>query len=63
MATRPAERNGLGLSPEEVLQEVRSIEKSLTLLPDIPAIYSAWKIEEAMTVTLKLKPEVEAWLG
>jgi len=26
-----------------VLQEVRSIEKSLTLLPDIPAIYSAWK--------------------
>ena len=43
VATRPAERNGLGLSPEEVLQEVRSIEKSLTLLPDIPAIYSAWK--------------------
>jgi predicted nucleic acid-binding protein len=43
VATRPAERNGLGLSPEEVLLEVGYIEKSLTLLPDIPAIYSVWK--------------------
>jgi predicted nucleic acid-binding protein len=31
------------LSHEEVLQEVSSIERSLTLLPDVPAIYSAWK--------------------
>ncbi len=43
VATRPAERNGLGFSPQEVLQEVGSIEKSLTLLPDVPAIYTAWK--------------------
>jgi predicted nucleic acid-binding protein len=43
VATRPADRNGLGLSHEEVLQEVSSIEKLLTLLPDIPAIYAAWK--------------------
>ena len=43
VATRPAEQNGLGLSPEEVLQEVGNIEKSLALLPDIPAIYGAWK--------------------
>ncbi len=43
VAARPTERNGLGLSPEEVLQEVSNIEKSLTLLPDIPAIYGAWK--------------------
>jgi predicted nucleic acid-binding protein len=43
VATRPADRNGLGLSPEEVLQEVSNIEKSLTLLPDVPAIYGAWK--------------------
>ena len=43
MATRPADLNGLGLSHEEVLQEVSSIEKLLTLLPDIPAIYTAWK--------------------
>src|SRR5260370_18672391 len=44
VATRPAERNGLGLSPEEVLQEVSNIEKSLTLLPDIPGICSAWNV-------------------
>ncbi len=43
VATRPANRNGLGLSPEEVLQEVSNIEKSSTLLPDVPAIYGAWK--------------------
>ena len=43
MATRPADLNGLGLSHEEVLQEVSSIERLLTLLPDIPAIYPAWK--------------------
>src|SRR5260370_42704508 len=43
VATRPAERNGLGMSPEEALQEGSNIEKSLTLLPDVPAIYSAWK--------------------
>jgi predicted nucleic acid-binding protein len=43
VATRPADRNGLGMSPAEALQEVSNIEKSLTLLPDVPAIYSAWK--------------------
>lgn len=43
VATRPSDRNGLGLSHEEALQEVSSIEKLLTLLPDIPAIYPAWK--------------------
>jgi len=43
VATRPAEVNGLGLSHEEALQEVASIESLLTLLPDIPAIYPVWK--------------------
>ena len=43
VATRPADRNGLGLTHEEVLHEVGSIENLLTLLPDIPAIYFAWK--------------------
>jgi predicted nucleic acid-binding protein len=43
VATRPADKNGLGLSHEEVLQEVSSIEGLLTLLPDIPGIYAAWK--------------------
>jgi predicted nucleic acid-binding protein len=43
VATRPADRNGLGYSHEEVLGEVASIEGSLSLLPDVPAIYAAWK--------------------
>lgn len=43
VATRPADRNGLGFSHAEALQEVASIEDSLTLLPDVPAIYPAWK--------------------
>jgi predicted nucleic acid-binding protein len=43
VATRPGDLNGLGLSQEEALQEVASIEKLLTLLPDIPPIYLAWK--------------------
>jgi predicted nucleic acid-binding protein len=43
VATPPTDKNGLGLSQEEVLQEVASIETLLTLLPDISAIYTAWK--------------------
>ena len=33
----------MGLSPDEALQEVGRIENLLTLLPEVPAIYSAWK--------------------
>jgi predicted nucleic acid-binding protein len=43
VATRPAGLNGLGLSPRETIQEVSAIERSLGLLPDIPAVYGAWK--------------------
>jgi predicted nucleic acid-binding protein len=43
VATRPAELNGLGLSHEEVMREVSSIESLFTLLPDVPAIYATWK--------------------
>jgi len=43
VATRPAGLNGLGLSHEEALQEVSDVEKLLTLLPDVPAVYAVWK--------------------
>jgi predicted nucleic acid-binding protein len=43
VATRPIESNGLGFSRHEVSREVRSFENLLTLLPDTPAIYPAWK--------------------
>jgi predicted nucleic acid-binding protein len=43
VATRPAAQNGLGFSSEETLKEVSSIEQLFMLLPDVPAIYLAWK--------------------
>jgi predicted nucleic acid-binding protein len=43
VATRPVEVNGLGFSLGEVIREIVTIEGLLTLLPDIPAIYPAWK--------------------
>src|SRR5438105_511947 len=43
VATRPVERNGLGYSQAEVLQEVANIERLLTLVPDGPGIYIEWK--------------------
>jgi predicted nucleic acid-binding protein len=43
VATRPADLNGLGLSHEEALREVSGIEMLLSLLPDVPAVYTAWK--------------------
>lgn len=43
VATRPIHYNGLGMSRDEALGEVRAIEGLLTLLPDSPAIYTEWK--------------------
>ena len=43
VATRPVEVNGLGPSLGETIREIVTIERLLTLLPDIPAIYPAWK--------------------
>jgi hypothetical protein len=35
--------NGLGFSTSETIQEIAGIESLPTLLPDVPAIYPAWK--------------------
>src|ERR1700758_5468487 len=43
VATRPIALNGLGMSPEGAAHEIGEIEKTLTLLPDVPAIYDIWK--------------------
>jgi predicted nucleic acid-binding protein len=43
VATRHADHNGLGMSHDEALAEVRNIEDLLTLLPDSPAVYPEWK--------------------
>jgi predicted nucleic acid-binding protein len=42
VATRPVANNGLGFSTAEAAREIAKLERSLTLLPDLPAIYSEW---------------------
>jgi predicted nucleic acid-binding protein len=41
--TRPAARNGLGLSVSEAEREVRAIEAGMDLLPDSEAVYREWR--------------------
>jgi predicted nucleic acid-binding protein len=41
--TRPAARNGLGLSVAEAEREVRAIEAGMSLLPDSEAVYREWR--------------------
>jgi predicted nucleic acid-binding protein len=41
--TRPVASNGLGRSVAIAVAEVDKIERALTFLPDVPAIYGEWK--------------------
>ncbi|MGH9743308.1 MAG: type II toxin-antitoxin system VapC family toxin [Candidatus Acidiferrum sp.] len=41
--TRPAPRNGLGLTVADAEREVRTIEIGLSLLPDSEAVYREWR--------------------
>jgi predicted nucleic acid-binding protein len=41
--TRPADRNGFGLTIGETEEEVRLIERHFTLLPDSEQIYPVWR--------------------
>lgn len=43
VATRPADRNGFGLTPADADREIRAIEKGMVLLPDSEAIYHEWR--------------------
>ncbi|HJQ70905.1 MAG TPA: PIN domain-containing protein [Blastocatellia bacterium] len=43
VATRHADKNGLGFTHQETLAEVEKIEKLFLLIPDTPAIYGEWK--------------------
>jgi len=43
VATRPADRNGFGLTPADADREVRVIEKGMVLLPDREAVYHEWR--------------------
>ena len=41
--TRPASRNGFGLTVVEAENEVRVIESGMILLPDSEAVYREWR--------------------
>jgi predicted nucleic acid-binding protein len=41
--TRPAINNGLGFDVATAFAEVEKIERVLTLLPDLPAVYGQWR--------------------
>jgi predicted nucleic acid-binding protein len=43
VATRPADKNGVGLPVATVLGEVEKIDRLLTLLPDSPLAFGEWK--------------------
>jgi predicted nucleic acid-binding protein len=43
VCTRPADRNGLGLSPEETEQRLKGIDMILTVLHDSAEVYLRWR--------------------
>ncbi|MGH9767761.1 MAG: type II toxin-antitoxin system VapC family toxin [Blastocatellia bacterium] len=43
VATRPVEKNGLGLTNPQTQAEVERIERLFQLILDTPAIYAEWK--------------------
>lgn len=43
VCTRPIDKNGLGLTPQQTAAEATRLEALLNLLPDTPAIYTEWR--------------------
>ena len=43
VATRPVERNGLGMTAPEAEAELARLEQEFSLLPDVPAVYREWR--------------------
>lgn len=43
VCTRPADRNGYGLSPAEADERARQVERAFTLLPDNESIHPEWR--------------------
>ena len=43
VATRPADKNGLGLEPAEADRLLRLVERLFPVLPDVPAVYPQWR--------------------
>ena len=43
VATRPLDKNGLGMLPSQAATRVRALRNQFGVLPDVPAIYPAWE--------------------
>ena len=43
VATRPREKNGLGLSPSQAAQRLTDFEQFSTFVPDTPAVHQNWR--------------------
>jgi len=43
VCTRPSDRNGLGLTPSETDTHISKLETFLTVLPEVPDIYTEWR--------------------
>jgi len=43
VATRPAEKNGFGLTPAAADRSLRFLERLIPLLEDSPAVYPEWR--------------------
>jgi predicted nucleic acid-binding protein len=43
VATRPAQRNGFGLTPSDADRLLRLLERLFLLLPDAPGVYPEWR--------------------
>lgn len=43
VSTRPIDRNGFGLMPDETDELLQGLERSFPLLPDSPAVYPVWR--------------------
>ena len=41
--TRPLDRNGFGLTPQEADRRARMIENKIPILPDDPAVHLVWR--------------------
>jgi predicted nucleic acid-binding protein len=52
VCTRPAERNGLGFTPERTKAEVDRLKRLFIFIPDTPAIFPEW---ERLVTTYEVK--------
>ena len=43
VATRPADKNGLGLEPADADRLLRFVERLFPMLPEVPAVYPQWR--------------------